>query len=211
MATYPLVGLGDDLASLVKTSLRHHNVPVSAVFDVLEPAYENRFVAVATPVVDTEGMRGAYIKVFTALEDETFAAKGFLRLHTLVLSPEEYKEIRRVLKKGMTEAEVSRIVHLDNVIVRPVDDAKDIQKSGFLHIIPSKSGSCLLTFGSFGTAAGAMKPHLISDNDALKSALLDLNVRGVQAEEIVSDLKKTRTSSIPISCSLENLYRLGLV
>jgi hypothetical protein len=129
----------------------------------------------------------------------------------LVLSAEELKEIRRLLKKGMTEAIVPSLAHLREVIVRPVEEAKDIQKSGMLHIVKQRDGSLVVTFGDFGKAGGVMKPLHLQNLDSLQSVLSALRVRGALINDALSDLQKSRHASLPIMCSLEALYAQGLI
>ncbi len=206
MATYPLVGVQNDLGPLIKLSLEYHHILVTAVFDVFDVFDETqngRFVAVATPLVEQLGPQKAYVKIFTALEDETFSTKTFLRLHTLVLSSDEFQAIRRGLKGGVTEVSLPKLAHLNDVIVHPIEDPKNVVKSGILHVTPSSDGTFLLTFGSLG-ASGVMKPRTISNFDRLKEVLQSFRID-------INGLNKSCSFSVVGTSSLENLYRQGLV
>jgi hypothetical protein len=208
MATYPLVGLQNDLGPLVKLSLLHHNVPVTAIFDVLEEGTNERFLAVATPLVEQQGLRAAYMKIFTALERETFSTNTFLRLHTLVLSSDELQAIRHKLKGGVAEASLPKLAHLNEVVVHPTEDPKNISRSGMLHISPCSNGAFLLSFGPLGSHGGAMKSRTVSNFDQLKEILRSFKV-GSSSE--LHDLKESLTVSILVTSSLENLYKQGLI
>jgi hypothetical protein len=205
MATYPLVNAQSELGPLVKLSLRRHDISATAVFDVFEEATREQFLAVATPLVDERGAREAYRKFFTALKDETFST-SFLRLHTLVLSTEDLSSIRQVLKKGMSEASLDRLANLNEVIVRPTEEPKNISKTGMLHVVATADGSYLLSFGAIGSG-GAIKSRTVNNFDQLKAILRSFNINLSQIQRI----KESHSESRVVTTSLENIYTQGLI
>jgi hypothetical protein len=210
MATFALVGLRDDLGPLIKLSLETHGIPVSAIFNVFEESTHSRFFAIFTPLEEKQGLRVAYFKIFTALEDETFATKTFLRLHIIVLSGEELKEIRRVMKGGVTEAHLPKLAHLTEVTMQTVDDPKTIIKTGMLHLALNRDGALLASFGEMGRD-GAMKTTRLPSIYALDALFTALGVGNTYAQEASSDLQRDKHASTLVSCSLDVLYRQGLI
>jgi hypothetical protein len=205
-----MVGFRNDLGPLVKLSLESHNIPVTAIFDVFEETTEARFLAIVTPLVETQGLRAVLFKIYTALEGESFATQSFLRLNTLVLAEADYREIRRVMKKGISTASLPRLAHLTDVTIHATDDPKTIQKTGMLHVVPSRDGSLHLSFGDINQS-GAIKAKRLPNLNALEPALAVLSVGSSYAEDAIVDLKRGKPVSLLISCSLEALYKQGLI
>ena len=203
MATFPLVGLRDDLGPLIKLSLEAHGVPVTAIFSVFEEGTESQFFAVFTPLTETQNLRVAYFKIFTALEHETFAPESFLQLHTIVLPSDELKEIRRVMKNGASQANLPKLAHLRDVVLQAVVDPKTIDKTGLLQIAAGKDDSYLLTFASLD---GSHKRRKVNSSHELDKVLAALGVKIARAP-----LKNFPSTSIAVTCTLETLYRQGLV
>jgi hypothetical protein len=205
-----MVGFRNDLGPLVRLSLESHGIPVTAVFDVLEEPTEMRFLAVVTPIAESQGLRVALFKIYTALENETFASQSFLRLNTLVLTEADFREIRRVMKKGISMAALPKLAHLVDVVIHATDDPKTIQKTGMLHLVPSREGSFQLSFGDL-SQGGAMKPRQLHGLGALESTLAALGVGSTYARDAIEDLRRGESASLVISCSLEALYKQGLI
>jgi hypothetical protein len=206
MATFPLVNIQDSLGPLVRLSLVHHDIPVHGVFEVIEESSGEQFVAIATPVADEKGDRDALLRIFTALNGESFST-FYLRLHVLVLSLTELREIRRVLKKGTTEAYLPKLGHLGEVTVRPTEDPGQMFRPGTFRF--SVSGNSVVQM-IFAPMDGRSKPK--GRNFAnLEQAKEFLRVLKIAIPAELSALTRSGSVSMVVTPSLEDLYSQGLI
>jgi len=208
MASLPLVGVQDDLAALVRLSLEHHHVPLTAIFEVFEELTTWRYFAVATPLLEEKGIRAAYFKIFTALEEETFATQTYLRLHTIVITDDELAEVRRTLRKGIPEGTLSKLAHLGEVVIRPIEDPTRLTKPGMIHTSRNSDGSFRVIFAPLEGASGSTKPKTVADMDHLKRTLHGLDALNQSTIDEVTKLGHASQFAQP---TLKALYLQGLV
>jgi len=206
MATFPLVNIQDSLGPLVRLSLVRHDIAVQSVFEVIDESSGEQFVAIATPVAEEKGDREASLRIFTALNDESFAT-AYLRLHILVLSDKDLREIRRVLKKGMTEAYLPQLGHLGEVVVRPTEDPRQMLRPGTFRF--SMNGNSIVSM-IFAPMDGRSKPkgRIFANIEEAKKFLKDLKI-AIPSE--LNSLSRSGAVSMVVTLSLEDLYSQSLI
>lgn len=211
MATNLLVTPDTRVASLVKLATESHGIPLAAAFWLRRSDADYPSIALVVPLADQLGTREIYGRVMAALDEETFAAKSFLRSRLAVFGERESKEALSALRDHRSL--VSKIDHFRNVEIEEIPEAADVRQNLLIDFIPEGSATtpCKIVYSPLGYN-GASDFRNIEKQSELSEILQALLEASAAQERILKSLEQGRScETVVTDIGLDTLYRLKLV